>query len=129
MADRPVMLQVPDYVYDRASRIGQEIAQSVEVVLFCQLVDSFSDSLRTLPSDEQAGLATLQSLSDNTLWMIAAERTLPFQQERLSLLLALNKRGLLSDAEQVELDDLIQRGDRLTPRKAEATALLTHRGC
>ncbi len=56
------------------------------------LEEVFND-LASLPPDEQAELAALNNLSADTLWTIAAERMPPVQQERLSLLLALNKRG------------------------------------
>ena len=128
MTNYPVMLEVPDYVYERALRIAHDTARPVETVLAQQLAQSFSEPLPALPPDEQAELAALSNLSDAALWTIAAERMLPMQQDRLSLLLALNKRVVLSDLEQNELDDLLDSGDRLTLRKAEAAAILTRRG-
>ncbi len=127
MSDYTVTLTISEQVYTRARRIAESAAQPVERVLANRLEEVFED-LSTLPPDEQAELAALNSLSDDTLRTIAAERMPGIQQERLSLLLALNKRSVLTDAEQAELDNLLQRGDRLTLRKAEAAAILMRRG-
>jgi len=86
------------------------------------------DDLTSLSAEEQAELAILQHLSDESLWEIAAEQMPKESQARLSFLLALNKRGLLSNAETTELDTLLANGDLLMLRKAEAAAILTKRG-
>ena len=107
--------------------MADDSALPIERVLSQQL-ESALDDLTGLPADEQAELAALQHLSDDTLWTIAAEQMSRSTQERLTLLLALNKRGSLTDAEVSELDALLTYGDRLTLRKAEAAAILTKRG-
>jgi hypothetical protein len=127
MSDYTVTLTIPETVYTRAQEMAEHTAQPVEEVLLSSLVEVFDDANR-LPPDEQAELEALAHLSDDTLWTIAAERMPAAQQERLSLLLALNKRGVLSEAEDAELDNLLERGDRLTLRKAEAAVILTRRG-
>jgi hypothetical protein len=86
------------------------------------------DDLTNLPADEQAELATLQHLSDDALWKVAADQMPAISQARLSSLLALNKRKILTDTENRELDALLALGDRIMLRKAEAAALLTKRG-
>jgi hypothetical protein len=127
MADHSITLKISDNVYSRAQQIAETMAQPIEQILTNQLEQVF-DSLIDLPSDEQAELQALKSLSDDTLRTIAAERMPLVQQERLTLLLALNKRIPLSDGEQHELDELLERGDRLTLRKAEANVILARRG-
>src|SRR5258708_30448945 len=108
MSDHTVTLTISENVYARARQIAENTAQPVERILASRLEEVFDD-LASLPPDEQAELTALNNLSDDTLWTIAAERMPPLQQERLSLLLALNKRGVLSSAEQAELDDLLER--------------------
>ena len=127
MSDYTVTLTISEAIYTRARQFADNTAQPVERVLTNSLEQAF-DADSNLPPDEQAELAALSSLSDDTLWTIAADRTPPTQQERLSLLLVLNKRGVLSDAEQVELDNLLERGDKMTLRKAEAALILIRRG-
>ncbi len=127
MSDHSVTLTISESVYARVQQMAEDTAQSVERILANRLEQVFDD-LAELPPDEQAELAALNSLSDDTLWTIAAERFPQLQQERLSLLLALNKRSVLSNIEDAELDDLLERGDRLTLRKAEAATILTARG-
>jgi hypothetical protein len=126
MADQ-IVLVLPDEIAARARQIAESNAISVEQVLI--------DYLKTLPfplpqlaADEQAELDALHHLSDDALWTIAREQMPRTQQERFSLLLALNKRSALTQTETAELDDLLERSDRLTLRKAEAAALLTTRG-
>jgi hypothetical protein len=127
MSDYTVTLTISENAYKRARQIAEASAQPVEQILASQLDESFSD-LSALPADEQAEFAALNHLSDDTLWTIAAEKMPPVQQERVSLLLALNKRSVLTEAEQTELDQLLERGDRLMLRKAEAAAILMRRG-
>ncbi len=127
MSDFTVTLTISQNAYTRARQFADNTAQPVERILASSLEQAF-DTDSDLPPDEQAELAALSSLSDDTLWTIAAERMPATQQERLSLLLVLNKRGVLSDAEVAELDNLLERGDKMTLRKAEAALILIRRG-
>ena len=73
-------------------------------------------------------LAAFRQLSNEALWTIAREQTPSDLRERVTLLLALNKRLALTPAEETELDQLLQSADRVMLRKSEAAALLTQRG-
>jgi hypothetical protein len=79
-------------------------------------------------ADQEAELAALWQLSDDALWTIAAEQMPTGQQERRSILLGLNKHIALDEVDKAELDNLLERGDRLMVRKAEAARILTERG-
>lgn len=48
-------------------------------------------------------------------------------RERMAQLMEWNDRGKLSPAEQTELSTLVERGDQLMLRKAEAIRLLRQR--
>jgi len=128
MNNYPVTLPVPDYVYDRARQIADVTDQAIEAVLVQQLEAAFSTPLPALPPDEQAELDALVHLSDDALWTFAREQMSPTRQTRLSLLMEGNNKGTLSAAEQAEFDHLIDQGQRLMLRKAQAAALLTERG-
>jgi hypothetical protein len=58
-------------------------------------------------------------LSDDTLWTIAHEQMQKTLQERMSVLMTRNTRGTITDAENAELTELVERGNRLTLRKAQ----------
>jgi len=125
MADYPVTLVVPAEIYDRARRAAEQTTQSVERVLIGYLESAASDPL---PIDEQAELDALAYLSDDALWTIAREQMPAKSQSRMRKLMGLNSQDKLSDADRRELEALVERGQRLTLRKAEAIALLTARG-
>lgn len=126
MADHVITLKISEQVYEYARRLAQTTSQSIEVILQQRLEDILP--LPLLPPDEEAELAALRLLSDEVLWTLAAEQMPHVQQERLTTLLSLNKHNTMSDAEQKEMDDLLQRGDKLMVRKAEAAGILTERG-
>lgn len=117
-------LMIPEDVYDRAQQIARETSQPVEQVMI--------DYLRTLsaplPPDEEAELAALKHLSDDALWTIAREQMASHLQTRMQALMDRNSRGLISPDEYIELEGLVERGQRLMVRKSEAAALLTQRG-
>ncbi len=52
----------------------------------------------------------------------------PAKQERMSLLMDKNSLGTIADEEYAELTTLVESGQRLTLRKAEAMKLLLDRG-
>ena len=124
MADHIVTLTVSDEVYEYARQLAETSEQPIEAILQRRL----SEMLPSLPADEEAELTALKLLSDDALRTIAAEQMPRHYQERLSELLRLNGHGAITDQEQTELDSLMERGDRLMVRKAEAAGLLTERG-
>jgi hypothetical protein len=127
MTEHPVTLAVSDYVYNRARKIAEATSQPVEQVLARQLEESFSD-LAVLPSDEQAELAALKYLSDDTLRAMAREQMPHSRQERMHSLLDRNSTGTITPDEQQELSQLVDQGDRLMLRKAWAADILMDRG-
>jgi hypothetical protein len=126
MADHSVTLVISERLLKTARQLAAATAQPLEDVLRQYLENSLA--LAPLPSDQKAELHALRSLSDDTLWTIAAEQMPALAQARRSTLLALNARDVISEAELAELDELLARGDRLMLRKAEAVAILTARG-
>jgi hypothetical protein len=129
MDDYLVTLPIPASVYDHARRTAEQTARPIEQVLVEYLEAAASESQdEPLPADEQAELDALARLSDDALWTIAREQMPLAAQARMQVLMDRNSRGQLSEAERQELEELVERGDRLTLRKAEAAALLTERG-
>ncbi|MBX3085001.1 MAG: hypothetical protein KF716_25425 [Anaerolineae bacterium] len=80
-----------------------------------------------VPSDIQSELAALPLLSDDALWTLARESLPEDIQYRAHRLMDKNAYGELTDAENCELEQLVQRSDRLMLRKTEAYAILRTR--
>lgn len=126
MVDR-IILTVPDDISARARQIADATAQPVERVLLDHL-KTLSAPLPTLAHDEQAELEALRHLSDDALWTIAREQMPDDVQARAQTLLERNSRNQITEDEHAELEQLVQRADRLMLRKAEAGAILRQRG-
>lgn len=118
-------LTVPEKLYKRAEELARLTARQVDEVLIDQLQELM---LPALPSDEQAELDAMRALSDDALWAIAREQMSDEVQQRMQLLMTRNARGVISPLERRELEQLVERGNRLMLRKAEAVALLIERG-
>jgi hypothetical protein len=119
---------IPDRLYEKAQRIAEQTAQSVDRVIEKRLADAFEQPLIELPLDERAELRALEYLSDDALWTIAREQLQAVKQVRLSSLIEKNATGTTSPTELDELNKLVEDGDRLTLRKATAMKLLMNRG-
>src|SRR5687768_2736286 len=123
MTNYPISLPIPDYLYNRARRVAEETSQPVEQVLLTRLEAALGPDLTTLPPNEQAELNAMQHLSDPALWTIAREQMPQVQQDRMSVLMDRNNMGTLADGEYEELERLVEDGQRLMLRKAQAALL------
>lgn len=126
MSSRPITLDVPDELYDRARQIAAAGARRIEDVMVSELSAALHTPEPALSPDEEAELAALRHLSDDALWTIARERMPADVEARLQMLL--EEGSLLNADQRAELDLLVERGDRLMVRRAEAAAVLTRRG-
>lgn len=122
-----IILKVPEDISVRARQIAETVAQPVEQLLLNHL-KTLAAPLPVLPPDTQAELDALQHLSDDALWTIAREQMPEDVQARAHALMDQNSRSVMTDEEHAELEQLVERGDRLMLRKAEAAALLRQRG-
>ncbi len=118
------VLSIPDDVVAAAREIAEATAQPVEDVLLNRL----KTVLPSLPPDEEAELEALHHLSDDALWTIARERMTVSLQEQMQALMDKNSLGTITPAEYAELEQLVDRGQRLMLRKSESAAILTRRG-
>jgi hypothetical protein len=120
-------LSVPEEVYIRAQQIADETSQPVDQVMI-EYLRTLSVPLPVLPPDEAAELEALKYLSDDALWTIAREQMPQDAQERMQTLMDKNNFGTITVEEYTELEQHVERGNRLMVRKAEAAAILTERG-
>ncbi|KAB2893781.1 MAG: hypothetical protein F9K28_07475 [Bacteroidetes bacterium] len=125
MTLQTITLKVPEHIYERAQQVAETTDQPLEAVFLHELETAF---LPQLPTDEEAELASLKNLSDDALWTIAREQMTAPLQARMQKLMDKNSRGTITPDEYKELEDLVDRGQRLMLRKSEAAALLTERG-
>lgn len=121
-------ISIPDSVYQKARQIAQQKSLSIDEVIRTRLEGAFDQLLFDLPDDEKEELKAMTYLSDDTLWTIAREQMHPALEKRISELLTKNQRGTISTAEYQELEELVERGDKLTLRKSQAMKYLTERG-
>lgn len=126
MSSRPVTLEVPDELYDRARQIAAAGERRIEDVMVSELSAALHTHKPALSPDEEAELAALRHLSDDALWTIARERLPADVEARLQALL--EEGSSLNADQRAELESLVERGDRLMVRRAEAAAVLTRRG-
>ena len=89
---------------------------------------TLSAPLPTLPPEEEAELDALKNLSEDALWTIAREQMPDELQGRMQDLMDKNSVGTITTEEYIELEGLVERGQRLMVRKSEEAALLTRRG-
>ena len=123
-----MQITIPDYLSTRLRQLAARRRQPVETILEDRLFTALDDELDKLSTREQAELRALHHLSDDALKAIAAEQMSVDNRTLLARLMEANSRGKLSDDERAMLVALVERGDQLTLRKAEAAAILVHRG-
>ncbi len=128
MSNHPVTLSLPDAIFDPIRQIAEAKDQPLEQVVLDQLRSVISVTLPPLPPDEEAELIAFKFLSDDTLRNIARAQMSEPLQERMQALMTRNNLGTISDAEYDELASLVERGQRLTLRKAWAAGILMERG-
>ncbi len=122
------VLSIPDKLYEKARRVAQQTSQQVDEVIRAKLEDALDEPVFDLPNDEKEELKAMAYLSDDTLWTIAREQMPKAVQEHMSVLMTGNTRGTITSNEYSELSELVERGNRLTLRKAQAMKYLIDRG-
>jgi hypothetical protein len=121
-------ITIPDTLYEKAQRLAQHTAQSVDDLICTQLEGALDQPMLDLPRDERAELHAMAYLSTDALWTMAREQMPPDIQHAMSHLMEKNSQGTITDEEFRDLSMLVERGQRLTLRKAQAMKLLLDRG-
>ena len=85
-------------------------------------------SISDLSPDEKAEQGALNNLSDDALRTIAREQMPDDLQARMQVLMDKNTFGTITSDEYAELESLVERGQQLMIRKAQAAVLLVQRG-
>jgi hypothetical protein len=121
-------IAIPNALYEKAQRLAQHTSQSVDEFICTRLAGALDQPVLDLPSDERAELQAMSYLSTDALWTIAREQMPPDIQHTMSQLMDKNSQGTITTEEFRDLSTLVERGQRLTLRKAQAMKLLLDRG-
>ena len=121
-------IAIPHALYEKAQRLAKHTSQSVNEIICTRLESALDQPLFDLPSDERAELQAMSYLSIDALWTIAREQMPPDLQHAMSQLMEKNSQGTITEEEFRDLSALVERGQRLTLRKAQAMKLLLDRG-
>jgi hypothetical protein len=121
-------IAIPHLLYEKAQRLAQQTSQSVDEIICTRLEGALDQPMLDLPSGERAELQAMWYLSTDALWTMAREQMPPDLQHAMSQLMEKNSQGTITEDEFRDLSALVERGQRLTLRKAQAMKLLVERG-
>lgn len=124
MAQQPVVLQLPESLYERVRQIAADSNRPLERVLVDSLALLFDD----LPDSTELTPQLLDELSDEQLWAIVYRPLAWAQDVRLRELTALGKWGGLSGDDPAEMERLVDQVDRCVLLRSQALLLLKQRG-
>lgn len=124
---QPVVVELPESIYERVERTAKGLKQPIQQALV-KIVEAGLPSLAKIPAEYQSELESLEAKSDEELWKIARGEMPAAQQRQLDRLLQKNQARGLSEAEQQSLDQLHAEANRLMLRKSYAHVLLKWRG-
>lgn len=119
---------VSDRLYKKAEQLAHESAQPIDDLISNYLEVAFESVLPHLPLEERDEIAAMNYLSDDALFTMMHEQMPKDIQERIITLLSNNTHGRITDSEYAELEDLVERSDKLTLRKSQAMKYLIERG-
>lgn len=123
-----MQITIPENISSRLRQLAARRRQPVETIVEDRLFTALDDELDNLPTNEQAELRALHHLSNDALRVIAAEQMTTVNQALMGQLMTQNSQGNLNQEEQETLSALVDRGDQLMLRKAEAAVILVQRG-
>lgn len=120
-------LTLPDNLYQPVDRVARAINKPVEAVLI-DAIRSSLPPLDGLPDDLAEEITELENMDNDSLRHALYETVPADQQKRLESFLRKNRTGVLSTADQKQLDALQKSADLVMLRKARAAVLLRFRG-
>lgn len=119
---------ISENLFTKAQFLAESSSQSVDEIIQKLLTESLDQPRLALPQDEQTELKALSYLTDTTLFTIVREQMPETLQAQMQKLMDKNNQSTLTDTEQQTLTHLVEDGQRLMLRKAEALKLLISRG-
>ncbi len=127
MSVHPIVVKLPDVIFQRVNRIAEGLRQPVQQTLV-KIVEAGLPSLTKVPPEYQSEIQALEAASDEELEEIARGEMPTAQQSQLERLLRKNQAEGLSEKEQQSLEQLHTAANRLMLQKSYAYVLLEWRG-
>jgi len=124
MNQQPVVLQIPEELYERVRRIAENSNRSLENVLLESIEIMFGE----LPSQEAPTPKMLETFADDQLWAIVYQPFAATQDTRLRELTEYSKERSLHRDEQIEMELLGDAVDHYVLLRSKALLLLKQRG-
>lgn len=123
-----MQIQIPENLSSRLRQLAARRREPVEKIVEDRLFTALDDELDNLPTAEQVELRALHHLSSDALRAIASEQMSLENQERMAQFMGDQSKGNLTNEAKADLIVLVERGEKLMLRKAEAAAILVNRG-
>ncbi|MCU0491699.1 MAG: hypothetical protein MUD01_08930 [Chloroflexaceae bacterium] len=127
MAAQHLTLALPELIYQQLQERARQAQRSVEDEAADVLTEAVVSPAR-LPEDLETELAALQLLHDHELWQAARMRLSDEATTQLARLNRKRQREGLTAAEEQQASLLLRQYDRVMLVRAQAAALLKHRG-
>ena len=121
-------IDIPESVVQRLRTIAEFTHQPLGELVLKSIEGNLPPDVSSAPAEVRPELLQMQTLSIDELRRIARAQVSEAHQIQHRELLRKNQDGLLTASEQTELNELTQRVDQLTLKKAHACALLRWRG-
>jgi len=128
MSEQTITLTLPSSIIERIQTTAKAASLTSEEVIQQSVMLLLPAFESDLPQKVRSELNRLSLLNDIQLWKAAHSVMESSQQLRLENLAELQKRRELTEAEQAELDSLMDEAGQVMLCKAEARRLLAQRG-
>lgn len=128
MTVQTLHIPLPEAIVQRLQQVADATRQPLEDVVVQTICGNLPPALDDLSPALRAVVADLPTLSDEALWAVARTALPPQQWRRHQRLLRKVHEGLLTAAEQQELETLREVTDRFVTRRSYALALLKWHG-
>lgn len=128
MSEQTITLTLPSSIIERIQTTAKAASLTSEEVIQQSVMLLLPAFESDLPQKVRSELNRLSLLNDIQLWKAAHSVMKSSQQLRLENLAELQKRRELTEAEQAELDSLMDEAGQVMLCKAEARRLLAQRG-
>jgi len=127
MPSQTITLDLPDHLYEAASRLAQATQRPVSDVIQDTLAHALPP-LHDVPSEDADILAHMSSLDDPALWQASRAMMPEDQRDELRTLLDAQGEGDITPDQAERLQELMDEYGRLLVRQAHAWLLLARRG-
>ncbi|MEM9905151.1 MAG: hypothetical protein AAF921_09040 [Cyanobacteria bacterium P01_D01_bin.44] len=121
-------IDLPESLVQRLRTLAELTDQPLGDLVLQSIAGNLPPDVESAPSEMQAELLRMQTLSIDELRQIARSQISQTQREQHLELLSKNQHGSLTESEQNKLNELTRLADQLMLKKAHACAILRWRG-